>query len=777
MKNLKIERITIRNFKGFPFLEIPMSADSIILGGMNGFGKTTLFDAIELLFTGKIGRLDSYSKTFPNRRYSWNQTVVPLVNNKSEEKVSISALISVDGQRIEIMRKARVSDMRIPIDFTPFNTLYYFEPMKQTHIPVNEEMMHSLGFDKLRQDYSFLNYLSQEEATSFLKCKDADRAQLLQALFNTKQYDQPMSKIKKIIKALDDKMGSKRSKLEQLNKDISQLLQRSDIEGKQSDYIQLCEVSQEWDKEKPNLSYEGYNSVVSDGGIIDKLIYYLKYEKEFHNYNRNTIIKHLLSPNVIDNIIFYISTKDDKPLFDKYYGWQDDKKLIINSTVNSLESLDLSIFEKYDGIVSNEIISNVKDRVGVFSNAAKASGYIQKIISDLITKRNSFIMSIDTAKEPLDLTSCPICGNEFDSINRLWNSISEYKDIFEAQFADINEGLISHFEGLKQYLLDKIVVRIDRYFEDKCINDEIYSRFISQDSDSILKDIDYLNRLNVSFDDSFYKKKLNNQKSIIESKLHDLISVLPEHVDYQQLGKTYSSYVRYLNKCLFTEENLENKRQYLIGQWNLKASEMLMDKIKMKEKLDSEVEIFNKKKNELKALNKELKAQRAAYLNKVIDSIQILFYIYSGRILQDCYFGRGLFLKPEIDKNRVLFISGNYKDNDLDALYNMSSGQLVAVAISLLLSLNKLYSDTRLIAIDDPVQTIDDINLWGLMETLRHDFKDYYIMLSTHEKNFGQLLDYKFRKMNIKSKYIDMAGFHSENSAYNSENQEYNEAG
>lgn len=41
--------------------------------------------------------------------------------------------------------------------------------------------------------------------------------------------------------------------------------------------------------------------------------------------------------------------------------------------------------------------------------------------------------------------------------------------------------------------------------------------------------------------------------------------------------------------------------------------------------------------------------------------------------------------------------------NDVDALYNMSSGQLVAVAVSFLLSLNRLYSKSKFIAIDDHV--------------------------------------------------------------------------
>ena len=46
------------------------------------------------------------------------------------------------------------------------------------------------------------------------------------------------------------------------------------------------------------------------------------------------------------------------------------------------------------------------------------------------------------------------------------------------------------------------------------------------------------------------------------------------------------------------------------------------------------------------------------------------------------------------------------------------------------------------------------------METMRHDFRDWFTILSTHEKNYDQLLDYKFRKVGIISEYIDMGDKH-----------------
>ena len=67
-----------------------------------------------------------------------------------------------------------------------------------------------------------------------------------------------------------------------------------------------------------------------------------------------------------------------------------------------------------------------------------------------------------------------------------------------------------------------------------------------------------------------------------------------------------------------------------------------------------------------------------------------MFYVYSGRIMQENYYGRGLFIKKNSSLKRVLFVS-EYK-SDVDALYNLSSGQLVSVIFAFVMALNKLYS-------------------------------------------------------------------------------------
>mgnify|MGYP001038866180 FL=1 len=67
-----------------------------------------------------------------------------------------------------------------------------------------------------------------------------------------------------------------------------------------------------------------------------------------------------------------------------------------------------------------------------------------------------------------------------------------------------------------------------------------------------------------------------------------------------------------------------------------------------------------------------------------------------------------------------------------------------------MLAMNKLYvgDDDQLgfLLIDDPVQTMDDINIASLVELLRNEFGNKQIILSTHELEKENYILYKFYK-------------------------------
>ena len=57
----KIE-IKINKFRGIPNLELELDGRNLILKGENGTGKSSIVDAIEFFFTGKVSHLEGVQR-------------------------------------------------------------------------------------------------------------------------------------------------------------------------------------------------------------------------------------------------------------------------------------------------------------------------------------------------------------------------------------------------------------------------------------------------------------------------------------------------------------------------------------------------------------------------------------------------------------------------------------------------------------------------------------------------------------------------------------------
>jgi hypothetical protein len=79
-----------------------------------------------------------------------------------------------------------------------------------------------------------------------------------------------------------------------------------------------------------------------------------------------------------------------------------------------------------------------------------------------------------------------------------------------------------------------------------------------------------------------------------------------------------------------------------------------------------------------------------------------------------------------------------------------SSSQLNALAVSVFLSFNLALPHLPLQAalLDDPIQSLDEINLLGLVDLLRRTKEKRQIVVSTHDGRFGRLLARKLRPAN-----------------------------
>ena len=100
---VRLERIKIQNFRAYRKAQTFVLGDDVtVLYGPNGFGKTSVFDAIDFVATGGVGRLGISSDSH------FKKTVTHL--DSRPEDSSVSLLFKVNGVESKIVR--RVSDRK-----------------------------------------------------------------------------------------------------------------------------------------------------------------------------------------------------------------------------------------------------------------------------------------------------------------------------------------------------------------------------------------------------------------------------------------------------------------------------------------------------------------------------------------------------------------------------------------------------------------------------------------------------------------------------------------
>lgn len=216
MEQFKIKKIRFSNFKRFrEETEIDISQyDTIIFGGKNGFGKTTLFDAIELVLTGKIKRYEGYANSYTDKRQSYSDVSKPLVCDNSEDVVKVELLIEKTGNNYWLMRKAFTSEMTNPISFTPFEALYRKNENEEEYTETSEEVV---------SQYNFLHYLDQEESTLFLKSKTKDRSQDINSLFDVENLVKIIDRARNSSQQLNLIKREYNNRLQDINQKIENL--------------------------------------------------------------------------------------------------------------------------------------------------------------------------------------------------------------------------------------------------------------------------------------------------------------------------------------------------------------------------------------------------------------------------------------------------------------------------------------------------------------------------------------------------------------------------
>lgn len=160
--------------------------------------------------------------------------------------------------------------------------------------------------------------------------------------------------------------------------------------------------------------------------------------------------------------------------------------------------------------------------------------------------------------------------------------------------------------------------------------------------------------------------------------------------------------------------------------------------------------IAKDKVNKLKAT---LERTERTYSEQTIAEIELIFHIYSGRLIQNYQRGLGLFIESK-DGKELRFLTAEKSEHD--AILSMSSGQVSALSLSFFLSLNKVYSNVPLILIDDPSQSLDEVNIASLTDLLRCEFSNRQLIVSSHEDDISAYMRYRFTKAGLRTRSLNM---------------------
>ena len=779
MDKLKISRIGIKNFKHIEELFLDFSSkDLIVLDGPNGFGKTTIFDAVELILTGKINRI----KNTADKRIGYSDIL--LVKNPdldteikiefSDEKNSFTIAKKIDS------KKRYTPSDRKPDNWNIFET-YYLENYQlniEDGEPISvEEVGNKLSTENLERYFNLFYYVQQEENTMFLKQNAKDRMDEISQLFDTKKELSELDKLNSIksqitsdrrrLEGVDGQIAVKSKALDLLKNEVKDIKKET---MKEIDYFILMEEDEnninEWDKEIISINKDMRDKFLGEL----RSIYSLK--RDFENFSKtefnNKLYKYMGDADFLKFVVITTNFIEKYEVFISLKTIENELLKSKNkiSKQNLATNLKIDYFKDLKRLLSLDInLENLQYYLTRLENLNLKMGELSSIAQELNTTRAVLMSHYEKIKSEFENTECPLCGQQYESYKGLIDSISNKEKTFSKMLDEESQEFNKLYEKLFEDYVEDILIIIDNYLntEGNIVDQEFYDVLLQaiQKKSLITEFINWCNINDLDIQEFLYTDLTNLRN--FDVNVYDLKEYLLSKTLIVESGYGNHENNKHILKTIFGDdiskannvrlEDITKKAQYINYQYYFSNSQNFVN-------LEKEIRELTIKLDNLKIIDERVKNIISVYEDKIynhwkkiIRDIEIPFYIYGGKIIQNYQRGCGLFIKESENYNQksIKFISDIKTDHD--AINYLSSGQLSGLVIALTLALNKVYGKKSidLLMIDDPVQTMDEINIASLTELLRNEFYNKQIVISTHEEEVSRYIRYKFSKYNLKT--------------------------
>jgi exonuclease SbcC len=766
MKKWKIARIQIENFKPFEKAYFDLKCSALItLDGPNGFGKTSIFDAVELLFTGRIQRvIERNNNTIAKGKKKTNFEENLYWNKQKHGNLVVRAeLTSGDSEEpLYLARIALTSDLHrqennAPDNFSIFKLyqLDCFESEDFSNTIPDSLLDNFLGSNFLK-NFSLLNYLEQGENRYLHSTNANERKKGIEHLINTDKLSEQIQFFKSLESQInDDYIGKKHTdKLIELRAELDSLNSQISDSSIESVYKRLSSSTKipKWDSQNPITT--------SDQEALDKLII------DVNDVSKICINQAELKIRRDNKKLCSLLAKENEIKLVLSIGSFIDKYEIYSSTYKALNQLDknISILK----ISANEITKNDITKLVVDFDNKNLEVLIRnreqkKLLSDSESQKRLKLLEakkelLKQYKECDNELNCPFCNIPWETKKLLEEAaqlaielVAEKIDGYGKDLEKINNLISLEMEAKKTILQTK--KKLLGFEFNEPLYKKLNSVLVKFDSlNGVIKELaEYQIFPTTIYDNSELATNnlLDSAKEKIEQNKKSETDVLPSNWN-DIISSTFTNEDDMMN---ITAEDLENKRSYLLNQQNqFKNKKYQENKITI-ENLSKKINIGIQIKKKIVSSRKIIESTVEQYTKKMIADIELLFHIYSGRLIQNYQRGLGLFLTS--GDGKILKFS-TVEHSEHDAILSMSSGQVAALGMAFFLTLNKVYASNSFVLIDDPVQSMDEINVASLCDLFRVEFQDRQILISNHEESISNFMRYKYKRAGLSQLPINM---------------------
>ncbi len=478
----------------------------------------------------------------------------------------------------------------------------------------------------------------------------------------------------------------------------------------------------------------------------------------------DTVKALLEQKNIIDTNIISISGQvtSYRATLSSQYKFQFDKiavqvkllesslreiNIAIESTERTLESLKLdreSLFSSIGGISLNEYIAS-----------------LDKNISDLTNKRNNINSAIDKDQGAHNDTVAKI-----DSIHKQIILLSdEISNLVQSE----QYTLVANW--FKENAASEIISK-NKIIEEE----EAYSKRISVIADEIKQAENIINNLKKELD-AYTKDSLNHERTELQKSDEEITSRVERYKNY--IKDNLKIDVSGLNKSSLSDL-LDEEQKKISSELNI--NKQLLDEYQKLNSYSQNIWAFLQSENarkkaedaqtELDFLETKVELQIRSEFNSAKEYLETkVKNFFHVNLINDIYKK----IDPHPDFKSVefkasfegetprldVFVRKINDDTVLVPNLYFSTAQINILSLSIFLASALKETEYKCIFIDDPIQSMDNINVLSTIDLLRSIVvnEDRQIILSTHDENFHNLLKKKMPSELFESKFLELESF------------------